>query len=956
MRPAKKGAHVVPGPPVPISPETIGRSDHSFRADFPAGFLESPDFHRILDLVPALIWVAAPDAKSIYLNRPWLSFTGRTLEQELGDGWADCVHPDDVRSCMDTYLDAVRRRRTFHIEYRLRRHDGVFRWLLDTGVPLHDSDDRFLGYIGSCVDITEHKYADRALRETEERYRSVVAAMAEGIVLTDAIGMIYFCNASAERILGLSAKGIIGRAVKDSRWGAIHEDGSVFSPEAFPVVVTLATGQPCFNVVMGLPRAGGDVAWLSINTQPLIGEAGQSRGVVATFVDITERKRAEIALRRAHENLEQRVKDRTADLENANQRLRVEIEQRRIAEQELNESEERLRVVLSRAPDAIFLHDGERFLFANDQAAALYGFERSSDLVGRPIWDFIPLARHPIVRERIAKLMVDGGVLPSYETVMIRADGTELPIEISAAVCPFHGRSIVQAIARDITSRKEAENALRRSAEQISDLYNHAPCGYHSLDADGLVIRMNDTELNWLGYRREEVVGVKRFVELMVPISRHIFSASFSRLIDAGFVRNIEFELLRKDGSPLPVVLNATAVRDNDGAFVMTRSTVFDMTELKRAGQALRESEDRFRQLAEATSEGIAIHEGGTILDANEILARMFGYDRRELIGKIKSELVVPASLTGEAAALGNKSHGAGDKPYETLGVRRDGSTFPIEVRGKEVPYQGLIAHVTAVRDLTERKLTEERARQHQEQLAHVLRLSTMGEMAAGLAHEINQPLTSIANYAKGCLRRIQSGADAPAGFKEILNQVALEAQHASEVIRRLRNFIRKQESQPSKANINDVVREAVAFLAPEALQSGLTIDLELADGLQRIEIDVIQIEQVLLNLLRNACQALHEPHTAPRRIVVSTHLGERGTIEVAVCDTGPGVSPAVADRLFQPFFTTKSDGMGLGLSISKSIIESHGGRLWATANADRGMTFRFSLPAIGPNPRPAAR
>lgn len=909
-----------------------------------SGFLESPEFRRILDLVPALIWVAAPDAKSIYLNKPWLNFTGRTLEQELGDGWAECVHPDDVRSCMDTYLDAARERRPFHIEYRLRRCDGVYRWLLDSGVPIIDSEDRFCGYIGSCVDITEHKYTDRALRETEERYRSVVAAMAEGVVLTDAIGMIYFCNAAAEKILGLSASGIIGRAVKDSRWGAIHEDGSVFSPESFPVVVSLATGRPCFNIVMGLPR-NGDIAWLSINTEPLVGDAGQSRGVVATFVDITDRKLAEAALRRAHENLEQRVKDRTADLENANQRLRVEIDQRRLAEQELNESEERFRVILRRAPDAIFLHDGERFLFANDQAAALHGFERSSDLVGRPIWDFVPTARQPIVRERIAKLMIDGGVLPSYETVMFRADGTELPIEISATVCPYHGRSIIQAIARDITSRKEAEDALRRSAEQISDLYNHAPCGYHSLDADGLIIRMNDTELNWLGYRREEIVGVLNMKALIAPGSRHIFPVSFGRLKETGALKDVEIEMLRRDGTSLPVVVNATAVRDDAGNFVMTRSTVFDMTEIKRAGQALRDSEDRFRRLAEATAEGIAIHEGGTILDANEALARMFGYDRRELIGKIRTELVIPAS-SGDYATAGNAPSVTDEPRYETLGVRRNGSTFPIEVRGKQIPYQGRIAQVTAVRDLTEQKQTEDRARQHQEQLAHVLRLSTMGEMAAGLAHELNQPLTSISNYAQGCLRRIQSGADIPAEFVEVLSQVTLQAHRAGEIISRLRNFVRKQESQLSKVNINDVVREAVAFLAPEAHQSGLIIDLELAEGLPAIDVDVIQIEQVLLNLLRNACEALRDGALWPRRIVVATLAGDRGTIEVGVRDTGPGVSPAVAERLFQPFFTTKSDGMGLGLSISKSIIETHGGRLWAMPNPDRGMTFRFALPA----------
>jgi len=686
------------------SPDISAFDPTALLAGLSSEMLESHEFRLVLDLVPTMIWVATADSKCIYVNRPWLEFTGRRLDQELGDGWAQSVHPEDRESCMDTYLAAVRDRRTFLIEYRLRRRDGAYRWLLDTGVPLCDSEGRFLGYIGSCADITEHKHTDEALQEAEELYRSVVAAMSEGVVVTDDAGVIQLCNAGAERILGLSAREVIGRPVKDSRWGAIREDGSAFSIDSFPVVVTLATGLPCGNVVMGLPRPSGGVAWISINTQPLLGDRGWlSSGVVATFADITERKLAEQALHRAHEQLEQRVKERTAELENANQRLRSEIEGRLHAEQELKESEE------------------------------------------------------------------------------------------------------------------------------------------------------------------------------------------------------------------------------------------------------------RFRRLAEASSEGIAIHEGGTILDANETLARMFGYRRQELIGKTHTELVAPAAQGRQRDRSSDPLFATGGNPFESLGVRRDGSTFPIEIRGKAIPYQGRTAHVTAVRDLTERKQIEDRARQHQAELARVLRLSTMGEMATGLAHELNQPLFAIINYTQGCLKRIESGSGSPAELVKVLRQVTLQAGRAGDIIRRLRNFVGKQESQLSTVDINDVVREAVQFLTPEARGPRLTIDLDLAEGLPEIEADMIQIEQVLLNLLRNACEALREIEEWPRRILVRTQLGDRGMIDVAIRDTGPGLSPAVSERLFQPFFTTKAEGMGLGLSISKSIIEAHGGRLWATPNPDRGVTFRFSLPALGARPRPAS-
>lgn len=925
------------GPPIEPGPV----DDTAFPGPLCIESIESPEFRRALDVVPAMIWLASPPGHCVFLNRNWIEFTGRPAGQDLGKGWTEGINSKDWAHCQAIHQSAIKKQQPFRIEYRYRRWDGQERWVLDCGLPLVNFAGELLGYIGSCVDITGHKQTDEALRETEDRYRSVVATMSEGVVVTDEAGVIQVCNESAGRILGLSTQEAIGRPVKDARWGAIHEDGSTFDSGTFPVMVTLATGRSCFNVVMGLPKPDRQVTWISINTHPLSGEDGRPRGVVATFVDITDRKEAEKALLRAHEQLEDRVRSRTRELESANERLRVEIEERQRAEQELRESEERYRLVLSRAPDAIFLHDGERILFANPQTAVLFGVRQPSDLIGRMIWDFIDAEYQDVIKDRIETLQTIGSAMPVFESYIRRADGTTRPIETTAAICPYKGGSVIQIVARDISARKEAEDSLRKSAEQISDLYNLAPCGYHSLDSDGRIVRMNDTELNWLGYDREEVVGVKRFDEVLAAGGREIFPITFGRLKQSGKVSDLEFDLLRKDGTTMPVVINATAIFDDRGRFVMTRSTVFDMTEIKRAGEALRESEERFRQLAEASFEGIAIHEGGRILDANAVLAGMFGYEREELLGKSHAELIPPARAGAPA-----EPYAADRGPQEAQGVRRDGSTFPIEIRGKAIPFQGRTIHFSAVRDLTERKKTEERSRQHQQELAHVLRLSTMGEMATGLAHELNQPLSAIVSYAQGCLRRIQSGTSSPTELVDILGKVTLQAGRAGAIIRRLRAFVSKQDAQLTKVGINDVVRETVQFLSPDVRRLRLSLDLDFADQLPEIEADVIQIEQVLLNLLRNACEALCDEDRWPRRITVRTGIGERGMISVAVCDTGPGLSPAVAAHLFEPFFTTKSDGMGLGLSISKSIIEAHGGRIWATTNEGCGVTFHFCLPA----------
>jgi signal transduction histidine kinase len=243
-----------------------------------------------------------------------------------------------------------------------------------------------------------------------------------------------------------------------------------------------------------------------------------------------------------------------------------------------------------------------------------------------------------------------------------------------------------------------------------------------------------------------------------------------------------------------------------------------------------------------------------------------------------------------------------------------------------------------------ERLQAAEQARQHQADLAHVLRLGTMGEMAAGLAHEINQPLAAVANYARGGVLRLRDGSAKPADLLPILEAIAQQALRAGEITRRVRDLVRKEPVEQKPVDLNELVRDAVHFVDNEAGRSRIQVQLNLAPGLPPIVCNGVQIEQVILNLLRNAVEAVHACANGAGHISVATALAGGDAVEVSVRDDGIGLPEPPAD-IFAPFYSTKAQGLGMGLSISRSIIEAHRGDLRATRNPDGGSTFHFTLP-----------
>lgn len=250
-------------------------------------------------------------------------------------------------------------------------------------------------------------------------------------------------------------------------------------------------------------------------------------------------------------------------------------------------------------------------------------------------------------------------------------------------------------------------------------------------------------------------------------------------------------------------------------------------------------------------------------------------------------------------------------------------------------------------KEIAERELAEERARNHQEKLAHVARLNMVGEMTSGLAHEINQPLAAIASYTQGALLRLRKGEDAEK-VASILEQVIVQAQRAANIVQHLRNFVIKGKPHREPTDIALVVRRALSLVRNEVMKHAIELDVAPHEQLPLIEADAIQVEQVILNLLRNAVEAMSEVPSGRRRLGIAVNASSEGGVVIAISDTGPGITDSVCGKISSPFFSTKPEGMGLGLAISRTIIEDHGGRLDHEPNPEGGTTFRFFLPARG--------
>jgi PAS domain S-box-containing protein len=528
---------------------------------------------------------------------PLLDFAG-TYSVFLPDG--ETPVPLDARPL----TRAARGESITDCELILTTEHGDTRTVLASAQPMRDASARPLGAVLALHDITESRRAALLLREKDELYRSVIATMAEGIVVQDREGRVTAFNDAALRILSVTADELLGATSYDKEHLTVRADGSPFPGTDHPAMVTLRTGKPQSNVMMGILKPGGTCLWILVNSQPLTLESvdGTRLNVVATFTDISDLRRAQDAIARSERNLR-----------DAQQLAGIGSWTRSAATGKVLWSEQLYRI-----------------------------FRRDPQFP--PVWEELRTALFSPERSRVEaadqRLLTSG---TPFEMDLELIDGlgwvstrAEAEFDMAGRITGWRGT------VQDITERKRAERQLETYASELDDLYNRAPCGYHSVDSSGLILRINDTELAMLGYTADEVVGTMHVTDLIPEEQRGLFYRNFERYKRVGETADLEYDFLRKDGSRLPISLSATMLRDENGDFLRSRATVIDMTERKRARdaqrlaeEALRASEQRYRRFVERNPAGvIRTTDTGEILECNSSFARMLGYDSpAELIG-----------------------------------------------------------------------------------------------------------------------------------------------------------------------------------------------------------------------------------------------------------------------------------------------------------------------------------
>ncbi len=607
-------------------------------------------FQTMADAAPVLMWMSGEDKLCTFFNKAWLEFTGRNMEQELGKGWKEGVHPDDLAKTFQIYGDAVDRHEPFVMQYRLKNHDGEYRWITDQGVPRYGPRANFRGYVGACVDITDLLEQQKALREFEER----VALAAE-----------------------------------------------------------------------------------------------------AAHLGVWER-----------------------DLANNN-------------------------------------------FWLSDKARELYQFDPSEPVTFTQF------------RER--------------------------------------------AHPEDVAS---------------SDL------------------------------ARDQAIKMKGAYEL-------------------------EYRVLLPDGTLRWMSGRARCLLDENGNVARLLGVSMDVTER-------REAQDLFRLATEASLSGtLLVNDQGRIILVNAHVEKLFGYEREELIGK-PIEVLVPERFAAEHVARRTEFLAAPKvRPADAIGEvsarRKDGTEFPVEVglNPIQTPHGTLV--LATVVDISARKLAEEEARRQHEQINLLTRVSLLGEMTASLAHELNQPLSAIITNANAGMRSIDKGREDPGTLREILADVEADGRRAHDIIQNVRNTIKKGDPTRRRIDLNELVTNVVHVVRPDALSCFCEVEASLAKDLPLIEADPVQIQQVLVNLVSNALDAMRQTPPGRRKVEISTAGNGDSGVRLSVRDHGIGIRAEVHEHLFDQFFTTKEQGLGMGLAIVRSIVESHGGRIVAENVADGGARFHCTLPAMKP-------
>jgi PAS domain S-box-containing protein len=648
-------------------------------------------------------------------------------------------------------------------------------------------------------------------------------------------------------------------------------------------------------------------------------------------------------IQRLNQELERRVIERTSELETVNQSLRKEVGERQRAESELKGSEESHRVIVEAASDAVIsMDEGGAILLANPATARIFGYD-PVELIGKPLTVLMPEFMRKLHETGFRRYLETGERHLNWqgtEVTALRKNGQEFPVEVSFGEMISNGHKVFTGFIRDISEKKRDEDELRKQKEVFQKIFENIPVMIAFFAADGRIELVNPEWERTVGWTLKEIRGdnLDIFVELYPDPQYRQRARDYAAAPTGEWT---ELKVRTRDGRV--VDMSTYAVRLSDGSIVGIGQ---DITERTRAEAKLRESEARFRLVADSAP--VMIWMAGTDKLCTYFNKPWLDFTGRSIdreLGNGWAEGIDPEDLL-RCMDMYIRSFDRRESFRMEYRLRRHDGQFRwiLDIGVPRFNPEGSFAgYIGSCIDLTEQRGSEEQLREAQSELARVTRALDMGELAAAIAHEVNQPLTAIVTNAGFSLRLLKVPNPNLDELRETITAIVNDGMRASTVISRIRGLLTKGAPNRTELDINQVIQDVTVLLRNELTRNRISLSADLESDLPRVTGDPVQLQQVLINLIMNAIEATGSSVNGRQKILIRSAKNPDGVL-VQVQDSGPGIDAGLATHIFEPFFTTKAKGIGMGLAISQSIIESHGGRLW-TGPSSTGGLFEFTLP-----------
>ncbi|MEH2128970.1 PAS domain S-box protein [Nostoc sp.] len=911
-------------------------------------------YAHLAEAAPVAIFRLDAVGNCIYANDRWSKMSGRPTQAALGMGWLQALHPEDAERLgrewsLKFKQERVNPREFYQSEGRHLRPDGSINWFYIQVLPEINTNDTIIGYIGTLTDISERKQAEEQLHRLSERLTIAIGSGGFGIWEYDFVQAKQIWDDRMYELYGVSNADYNGSF--DAWLNCLYPDDR---PYMLRTIEQVLQGKQEYNVEFRIVQPSGEIRYLKGYAIVKRDQQGEPVRMIGVNYDISERQAA--------------------------------LRDRKQAEQELIHNRDLREAIFNESADAIFLVDPQTLLTLDCNRRAVEMFEAvdKAELVNingqtlqlRP---FTAKETDAIVRDMQSK-----GVW-SLEIEYITLQGKIFWGNIAAKPITVAGRTMHLVRITDISERKEAQEALAKYAHEVEDLYNNAPCGYHSLDSEGRLVKVNETELQWLGYTREQMIG-RPVVNFFTQASRLSFAQNYPHFKKQGSVKDLELDIVCKDGTVFPVLVSATAVRDAEGNYLYSRTTLFDIRERKQTAQELEESRKMLQTVLDTFPQRVFWKDRQSrFIGCNPAFIRHSQLTAHEILGKTDFELpwanLAHLYCADDMMVMNTRTPKLGyEEPFEGSNGEQ------LWLRTNKVPLTNSAGEVIGVvvshEDITERKQAEAQLRQTNEQLANanmeLARATRLkDEFLANMSHELRTPLNAILGMSEG-LQESVFGSINERQAKAIAT-IERSGRHLLELINDILDLSKiesgKLELQLSDVSVRSLCDTSLAFVKQMALKKSIRLSTHISDNIDSIQVDDRRLRQVLINLLSNAVKFTPErgcvtlevrlERAGEQRGKGAEGQGSRGAGEVnsalssssspdicfRITDTGIGIASEEIGKLFQPFIQLDSSlnrqysGTGLGLALVQKIINLHGGTVLVSSEVGKGSCFTVRIP-----------